>query len=218
MLLALAIVAIAADCSQHSSCAACTRGNGKDGVDAVCSWCFSQGRCMLAYSRANPKLEDWNAGPVSCTDSTSDLATCRCQPHLLTSCRTCSRGYSSCAWVQDVTTYATTTVTLPRTGEVKNVTTSHAWNDVCWPAGGFSGPSFPSSRVVGDGFEIALGATSGRWFWGGCVGSGRTGVWIFIAWCSLLSCCLGWSLLCCIVRRLVKRSPDDHESDEIRME
>lgn len=78
-------------CSERTDCAACT-GDG-DG-DSVCSWCFSTGACQLAYSRTEPKLSDWIAGPGSCDSHTTEASTCECRPDTYTDCQSvrCARA------------------------------------------------------------------------------------------------------------------------------
>ncbi|KAG8466209.1 hypothetical protein KFE25_001965 [Diacronema lutheri] len=164
--LSLAAPAAGADahCSRQIDCHSCTRQNADPGFDSVCAWCFSTGSCSLAYSRASPSLSDWLAGPGLCRDSTTDPGVCKCRPDEYTSCDACTK-HVGCVWVNNATSYAIATVTLPFVGERKR-TFERRWSNVCWNGNGIAGPTFATAQISGQDLQIVFNSSSSDWAWG----------------------------------------------------
>jgi len=135
-------------CAQQDDCSSCTRANTDDGEDSACAWCFSTGKCKLAYSKSEPKVGDWLTGPGTCPVYTTSRATCKCQPTKYTTCETCTKNHPGCVWVKNATSYVTTIVQLPLFGP-RTTTLKHTWENLCWAGNGIAGPNFAQTVRAG---------------------------------------------------------------------
>jgi len=182
-----------ADCASHRSCGGCLADDG----DEACAWCYSSSKCVVAYRKSNPSLQDWSKGPAQCGDWTMDLGTCECRPNVYTSCDDCT-SHLGCVWIREATTTVTTTLDVPVVGPVTSVN-SRNWTDTCWKGDGLRGPHFTKSVLRSSALTIELNYTATRWAWAQCE---IDGIWPAViaivvvglaagAVCSCLSCLCG---------------------------
>ncbi|KAJ1627528.1 hypothetical protein T492DRAFT_909225 [Pavlovales sp. CCMP2436] len=146
-------------CAQQDDCSSCTRANTDDGEDSACAWCFSTGKCKLAYSKSEPKVGDWLTGPGTCPVYTTSRATCKCQPTKYTTCETCTKNHPGCVWVKNATSYVTTIVQLPLFGP-RTTTLKHTWENLCWAGNGIAGPNFAQTEVAGNDIKMSARRTA----------------------------------------------------------
>ncbi|KAJ1622800.1 hypothetical protein T492DRAFT_1059823 [Pavlovales sp. CCMP2436] len=167
-------------CAQQYDCGSCTRTNTDNSVDSACAWCFSTGKCSLAFSKSEPKVVDWLTDPGTCPVYTTNRATCKCQPTVYTTCETCTKStLTGVVWVKNATSYVTTIVQLPLFGP-RTTTLKHTWENLCWAGNGIAGPNFVQTEVAGNDIKMC---------WGQCGVEGPAIAWIIVA-CCVLPCLL----------------------------